>query len=382
MIPYGRQWIDEDDIAAVVEVLRSDWLTTGPKIIRFEEALAKAFGTAYAVAVCNGTAALHTAMFALGIGEGDEVIVPSMTFAATANAVVFQGGTPVFADVDPATLLVDTAQVKKKITARTKAIIAVDYAGQPCDYDSLQTLSQQNGLHLIADACHSPGGSYRGRPVGSLAEMSTFSFHPVKHITTGEGGAITTDDAQLARRMRLFRNHGITTDHYQRDQQGSWFYEMVDLGYNYRLTDIQCALGLSQLGKLPQWIKRRQKIAQQYDNTLATLTGVAPLQVRPEVSHAYHLYMIQVDLERFTVDRGSIFNAFREAGVMVNVHYIPVHLHPYYRAKWKTGPGMCPVAEAAYSRLITLPIFPRMTDADVSFVIETIKRIWQRFHRY
>lgn len=382
MIPYGRQWLDEDDIAAVVEVLRSDWLTTGPKISQFEEALAKAFGTAQAVAVCNGTAALHSAMFALEIGAGDEVIVPAMTFAATANAVVFQGGTPVFADVDPATLLLDPAQVKKKITARTKAVIAVDYAGQPCDYDRLQTLSQHYGFHLIADACHSPGGSYRGRPVGSLAEMSTFSFHPVKHITTGEGGAITTDNAELAGRMRLFRNHGITTDHYQRDQQGSWFYEMVDLGYNYRLTDIQCALGLSQLGKLPQWIKRRQKIAQQYDNTLATLTGITPLQVRPEVSHAYHLYMIKVDLERFTVDRGSIFKAFREAGVMVNVHYIPVHLHPYYRAKWQTGPGMCPVAEAAYGRLITLPIFPKMTDADVSCVIETMQDIWQRFHRF
>ena len=238
-LPYGRQWLDEDDIAAVGEVLHSDWLTTGPKVGDFEQAFAGFVGAKEAVTVCNGTAALHAAMYAVGIGPGDEVIVPPMTFAATANCVVFQGGTPIFADVNSDTLLLDPAQVESRITPRTKAVIAVDYTGQPCDYDALRTIADRHGLTLVADACHALGASYKGRPVGSLADLSTFSFHPVKHITTGEGGMITTGDPELARRMRVFRNHGITTDHRQREKQGSWFYEMVDLGYNYRLTDVQ-----------------------------------------------------------------------------------------------------------------------------------------------
>ncbi|MCP4566239.1 MAG: aminotransferase class I/II-fold pyridoxal phosphate-dependent enzyme, partial [FCB group bacterium] len=247
MIPYGRQSIDEEDIQSVVEVLRSDWLTTGPKVDAFEHALADYVGAEYGVAVSSGTAALHCAMYALGIGPGDEVILPPMTFAATANCVVFLGGTPVFADVQPDTLLIDPVAVEKKITKRTRAIIAVDYAGQPCDYDSLRDIANSHGLSLIADGCHALGAVYKGHRVGSLADMTVFSFHPVKHITTGEGGMITTNDPKFAGRMRRFRNHGIDTDFRQREQQGSWYYEMVDLGYNYRITDMQCALGLSQL---------------------------------------------------------------------------------------------------------------------------------------
>jgi hypothetical protein len=243
MLPYGRQTIGGDDIAAVVETLRSDWLTTGPKVGEFERAFAAYTGAAEAVAVTNGTAALHAAMAALDIGPGDEVIVPPMTFAASANCVVYQGGTPVFADVDADTLLIDPAEVERRISPRTRAIVAVDYAGQPCDYDALQAIADEHGLALVADACHALGGSDHGRPVGTLADLSTFSLHPVKHITTGEGGVITTNDPELAARMRIFRNHGITSDHRQREQQGSWFYEMTDLGYNYRLTDVQCALG-------------------------------------------------------------------------------------------------------------------------------------------
>ena len=374
-LPYGRQWLDDDDVAAVVEVLCSDWLTTGPKVAEFEQAFADFVDAREAVAVSNGTAALHAAMYAIGIGPGDEVIVPTMTFAATANCVVFQGGTPVFADVDPDTLLLDPAQVKAKITPRTKAIVAVDYTGQPCDYDALRAIGDRHGLILVADACHALGGSYKGRAVGSLAELSIFSFHPVKHITTGEGGMITTDDPDLARRMRIFRNHGITSDHRQREQQGSWFYEMVDLGYNYRLTDFQCVLGISQLRKLPGWVARRQEIARRYDAAVAKIPGVEPLGVREDVSHAYHLYVIRLDVTQLQVTRTEVFAALRAEGIGVNVHYIPVHLHPFYRQRFGTGPDLCPVAEAAYERILSLPIFPRMTEGDVEDVIIAVHRV-------
>ncbi|HOM08487.1 MAG TPA: aminotransferase class I/II-fold pyridoxal phosphate-dependent enzyme, partial [Syntrophales bacterium] len=294
MIPYGRQSIDEEDIQAVVEVLRSDWLTTGPKVEEFERAFARAVGAKHAVAVSSGTAALHAAMYALGIGPGDEVIVPPMTFAATANCVVFQGGTPVFADVEEETLLIDPKEVERRITPRTRAIIAVDYAGQPCDYDELCRIAKNNNIYLVSDACHALGAKYKGRPVGSLADLTVFSFHPVKHITTGEGGMITTDHPELADRMRIFRNHGITTDHRQREALGSWFYEMVDLGYNYRITDFQCALGLSQLKKLPIWLKRRHEIADEYRKFFSGSIDFEPLIVRDKVYHAYHLYIIRL----------------------------------------------------------------------------------------
>ncbi|NJN96693.1 MAG: UDP-4-amino-4,6-dideoxy-N-acetyl-beta-L-altrosamine transaminase [Anaerolineales bacterium] len=375
LIPYGRQQIDQADIEAVVQVLRGNWLTTGPGVTEFERAFADFVGTQEAVAVSNGTAALHAAMYALKIEPGDEVIVSPMTFAATANCVFFQGGRPVFADVEPDTLLIDPTVVEAKITPRTKAIIAVDYAGQPCEYDSLQTIATKYGLALVDDACHALGGSYQGRLVGSLADLNTFSMHPVKPITTGEGGVITTQDSQLAQRMRIFRNHGITSDHRQREVQGSWFYEMVDLGYNYRLTDIQCALGLSQLGKLPNWVIRRQEIARQYTAALTDLPAVQPLQVRADVSHAYHLYVIRLDLTRLQITRTEVFSALRAEGVGVNVHYIPVHLHPFYRQRLGTGPGDCPIAEAAYEQIISLPIFPQMTAKDIEDVITALHKV-------
>ncbi len=381
MLPYGRQWLDEEDIQAVIKVLRSDWLTTGPKVAEFEQVFADFVGVREAVAVSSGTAALHAAMYAIGIGPGDEVIIPPMTFAASANCVVFQGGTPVFADVDPDTLLLDPAHVEAKITPRTKAILAVDYTGQPCDYDALRAIADRHGLILIADACHALGGSYKGRPVGSLADLSTFSFHPVKHVTTGEGGTITSDDPDLAQRMRVFRNHGITSDHRQREQQGSWFYEMVDLGYNYRLTDLQCALGMNQLRKLPGWVARRQEIARLYDAAFTEIPAVKPLGVREDVSHAYHLYVIRLNLDQLQVDRARVFVALRAEGIGVNVHYIPVHLHPFYRERFGTGPGSCPVVEGAYERLISLPMFPRMSDQDANNVIVAVCKVIEAYQR-
>lgn len=375
ILPYGQQWLTEDDIAAVVQALRSDWLTTGPRVGEFERAFAELAGAREAVAVSNGTAALHAAMFALGVGPGDEVIVPPMTFAASANCVVFQGGTPVFADVDPRTLLLDPSEIETKITSRTRAIIAVDYAGHPCDYDALEAIARRYGLALVADACHALGGGYKGRSVGTLADLNVFSLHPVKQVTTGEGGIITTDDPDLAQRMRKFRNHGIETDHRQREQVGSWFYEMTDLGYNYRLTDIQCALGLSQIEKLPGWIVRRQEIARQYDSALSNLPVIRPLQVNPDVSHAYHLYIVKLCLDQLCVDRAAVFTALRAEGIGVNVHYVPVHLHPYYRNRFDTRPGLCPVAEAAYEQILTLPLFPRMTDSDVGDVVQAVSKV-------
>ena len=374
-LPYGRQSIDDEDIAAVTAVLRSDWLTTGPNVAEFEKAFAAFVGAAEAVAVSNGTAALHAAMYALSIGPNDEVIVPTLTFAASANCVVYQGGTPVLVDVEPDTLLIDPAKVEAAITPRTKAVIAVDYGGQPCDYEALRDICGRHNIALIADACHALGGSYKGTKIGSVADMTAFSLHPVKQITTGEGGVITTQDAEFARRMRVFRNHGITTDHRQREAQGSWFYEMVDLGYNYRLTDFQCALGISQLRKLPDWIVRRREIAGQYDALLREIPGCAPLAVRPDAVHAYHLYVIQLDLARLSGDRAAIFSALRAEGIGVNVHYIPVHQHPFYRARFGTAPGDCPAAEAAYERILSLPMFPDMADSDVRDTVDALAKV-------
>jgi len=381
MLPYAQPWIDEADIQAVVKVLHSDWLTTGPKVVEFERAFADCVGAKQAVAVSNGTAALHATMDAIGIGPGDEVIVPAMTFAATANCVLFQGGIPVFTDVDPDTLLLDPTQVSEKITARTKAIIAVDYAGQACAYDELRAISKRHGLMLVADACHAMGGSYKGRSVGTLADLNTFSFHPAKHITSGEGGMVTTDDADLARQMRMFRNHGISSSPRQREQQGTWFYEMAYLGYNYRLSDVQCALGMSQLDKLASWISRRREIARRYDAAFNEVPAIAPLGKRTDVGHSHHLYVIKLDSTLLDATRDRVFAALRAEGIGVNVHYIPVHLHPHYRQRLGTAPGLCPVAERAYQHILSLPLFPRMSDEDVNDVVTAVSKVAKAYRR-
>jgi perosamine synthetase len=369
--PYGRQTIDEDDIQAVVKVLRSDWLTTGPEIPAFESEFASAVGARFAVAVNSGTAALHAAVNACGVGPGDEVLVPAMTFAASANCVVYQGGTPVFVDVDHDTLLINIEDAETKISLRTKAIIAVDYAGQPCDYNRLREFASHHKLMLIADACHSPGGSYHGCPVGSLADLNVFSLHPVKPITTGEGGIITTDDETLAKQMRIFRNHGITTDHHQRQQEGSWYYNMVSLGYNYRLTDMQAALGRSQLKKLKRWSKKRRELADIYNEYLRNISSVQPLAVLPDIEHAYHLYVIRAETSEL---RAHLFKEMRARRIGVTVHYRPVHLHPFYREHFGTGPGLCPVAEDASLRILSLPIYPAMNENDMEAVVSVLTK--------
>jgi UDP-4-amino-4,6-dideoxy-N-acetyl-beta-L-altrosamine transaminase len=374
-LSYGRQTILQDDIDAVVKVLRSDWLTTGPAVEGFEKAIADFTGAKHAVAVSSGTAALHAAVHALGIGPGDEVIVPPITFAATANSVAYCGGTPVFADVKSGSLLLDPTRVREKITSRTRAIIAVDYAGQPCDYDELTGIARRHKLALVADACHALGATYKNRPAGQLADITAFSFHPVKHITTGEGGMVTTNNAALAGRVREFRNHCITADHRTRRKKGSYFYEMVDLGFNYRLSDFQCALGTSQLKKLPAWLEFRKNIARDYDQRLAGMRGVRPLEKLEGRTHAYHLYVVKVESKSGgSSRRDKVFGALRAQGIHANVHYLPVYLHPFYRTHFRYKAGLCPVAEAAYREILSLPIHPQIDASDVVHVVSVIDK--------
>jgi perosamine synthetase len=374
MLPYGRQWIGEDDIEAVVRVLQSDWITTGPSVAAFEEAFAAKVGSRYAIAVTSGTAALHAAAFAAGIKPGDEVLVPPMTFAASANCIRYQGGKPVFVDVRSDILNLDPQKAQALITERTRGIIAVDYAGQPSDLDELNAVAARHHLVVIEDACHALGAGYRGKKVGSLAHMTVFSLHPVKHITTGEGGVITTDDPVLAERLRIFRNHGITTDHRQRDKLGSWYYEMVDLGFNYRLTDFQCALGMNQLSKLDAWLLRRRRIASRYGEAFSAIPQIQPLSILQDRQSAWHLYVIRLNPALLRVSRAQVFQALRAENIGVNVHYIPVPWHPYYQ-QLGYGRGNWPIAEAAYEQIISLPIFPKMSDEDIQDVIEAVDKV-------
>ncbi|MDG1873862.1 MAG: UDP-4-amino-4,6-dideoxy-N-acetyl-beta-L-altrosamine transaminase [Mariniblastus sp.] len=377
MLPYGKQTIGQDDIDAVIEVLQSDWLTTGPKVIEFESQFAQTTGVSQAVAVSSGTAALHCAMFGAGIGktESEEVIVPSITFVATSNAAIYQGAKPVFADVDPKTLLIDPDDVRRKITSRTTAIVAMDYAGQPCDYEALRAIANEYNLVLISDACHSLGGYLDEQPIGTHADFTCFSLHPVKQITSGEGGMVVTHDAPAAARMREFRNHGITTDFRAREKLAKHQYAMESLGFNYRLTDIQCALGLSQLSKLARFTRRRNDIARFYRVLLSEVEHIETLPTRQGVLNAHHLFVIKWNAQLSGVTRDKAFKAMRERGVGVNVHYQPVYQHPFYIRQFGDQNGSCPNAEAAYSQILSLPIFPGMIETDVRRVVTELQEI-------
>lgn len=370
-LPYGLHDLSEDDVAAVVEALRSGWLTTGPAVTRFEDALAERFGARHAVAVSSGTAALHAAYFAAGVGAGDEVVTTPITFAATANAALYLGARPVFADVDPGTVLLTPAAAEAAIGPATKVLAPVDFSGHPVDVDGFRALADARGLVLVEDACHALGASVEGRPVGSLAHMTVFSFHPVKHAATGEGGAVLTDDAALATRLRSFRSHGMVHDapSMERAPDGPWYHEQQELGFNYRITDLQCALGASQLTRLDDFVARRRAIAAAYDAAFAELP-VDPLPDHP--GHARHIYVLR--LRGASPPRREAFEALRARGLGVQVHYLPVYRHPYYE-RLGYPLGLCPNAEDYYSRCVTIPLFPAMTDADVQRVIWDVRAV-------
>ena len=381
-IPYGRQSLDDDDIKAVSEVLSSSWLTTGPLVEKFEQALAEKVGAQYCVVFNSGTAALHAAYFAAGVGEGDEVITTPITFAATANAALYLGAKPVFVDIKPGSLHVDADKIEAAITDRTRVIAPVDLAGIPADLDRIMDLAGHHNLVVVEDACHALGASYKGRKVGSIADMSAFSFHPVKQITTGEGGAVTTNRQDFYRSLRTFRNHGIIRDsdlftacsgEGENEKRGNWYYEQQELGYNYRLPDINCALGLSQLGRLDQFVQRRRKIVHFYNEAF---TG-NPALLTPTVNNgetyfnepSWHLYILRLTGQ--SPPRRQLLERMHQKGIGSQVHYIPVYWHPYYR-NLGYQPGICPYAEDYYHRAFSIPLYPAMKDEDVQQVIAVV----------
>lgn len=370
-LPYGKQYIDQDDIKAVLEVLQSDWLTTGPKVKEFENALARRVGTTYAVAFNSGTSALHAAYFAAGVGPGDEVITSPITFAATANAALFLGARPVFCDVRPDTVNIDPSKIERYITSRTKVLAPVDFAGHPADLNDIMKIAKQHGLVVVEDAAHALGSFYNGKTVGSVADMTVFSFHPVKHITTGEGGAVVTDNKGYYERMLAFRSHGMVREKEKLYHwHGPWYHEMQYIGYNYRITDIQCALGLSQLKKLDLFLEKRRALADFYNRELGSLENLDLPVVIPGVSPVWHLYIIR--LKGNNPPRRELYESLHAAGIGVQVHYIPVYWHPFYE-KLGYQKGLCPVAEDYYWRTLSLPLFPAMTWEDAAKVIDEIK---------
>ena len=379
---YGRQYIDEDDIKAVVDVLRSDFLTCGPNITSLERKLCEVTGAKYAVAVSNGTAALHIACLAANIGEGDEVITTPITFAASANCALYCGARPVFADINPETYNISPESIKEHLSANTKAVVAVDFTGQATELNEISALCKEHNLVLIEDAAHSLGTVYDGRPVGSIADMTTFSFHPVKTVTSGEGGAVTTNDEELYRKLRLYPTHGITRnlDEMQNPSDAGWYYEQVDLGYNYRMTDIQAALLLSQLEKLPAFSARRKEIVKRYDEVFGTMPEIIVQQEIPESDTTRHLYILRLNRSLLTCDRREFFDALRAENIGTQVHYIPVYWHSYYE-KLGYKKDLCPEAEKLYSEILSIPLFYSMSDEDVEDVIIAVKKLITAFRK-
>lgn len=373
---YGKQWIEADDVAAVTETLLSPYLTCGPKITELENKLCEITTAKHAIAVSNGTAALHIACMAAGIGPGDEVIVSAITFAASSNCVLYCGGTPVFADIRPDTYNIDVEDVKRKITDKTKAIVAVDFTGQAVELDELRSICDEHGLILIEDGAHSIGTKYKGRPVGSIADITTFSFHPVKTVTSGEGGTCMTNDDELARKLRLYRSHGITRnmDEMVNKSDAPWYNEQVTLGYNYRITDVQAALLISQLNKLTRFSDCRKAIAKKYDDAFKDMPEIFLQSTIEESDTTRHLYIIRLNPEKLSCTRRDFFDAMLSEGTCPQVHYLPVYMHSYYE-KLGYKKGLCPVAEATYEQIMSIPFFAAMTEKDVEDTINAVKKI-------
>lgn len=382
VIPFHVPDIGEEEIAAVVDTLRSGWLTTGPKVKQFEEQFAGYVGSRHAVAVNSGTAALHLALEAIGTREGDEVIVPTMTFAATAEVVLYFKARPVLVDCDPETLNIDPEQIEKAINPKTRAIIPVDFAGQPCDFSRIAKIAGGRGLKVIEDAAHALPASFEGRMVGTLSDITCFSFYATKTITTGEGGMAVTDNEEWAERMRMMSLHGISKDAWKRyTASGSWYYEIHSPGYKYNLTDTAAALGLVQLNRCEEFRRGREKIAKLYDTGFSDLPEISTPVRLSAMRHAWHLYVIQLQLERLRIGRNEFIEELKKKGVGTSVHFIPLHMHPYYRDTFGYGPESFPNAFAVFNRIISLPIYPRMTEADVRYVVETVREIVERHRR-
>lgn len=365
-IPYGKQWVDDKDIKEVDKILRGDWLTQGPNVEKFEKAVAKYCKVKYAVAVSSGTAALHSAYSVAGIKPGDEAIVTPLTFAATCNMLVFCGAKPVFVDIESDTLNINSEEIKNKITGKTKAIVTVDFAGHPCDYDKIKVIAEKNKLLIIEDACHALGAEYKNEKIGSFADMTILSFHPVKHITTGEGGMVLTNNKTFYEKLKIFRNHGII----KKPEKGGWYYEIENPSFNYRIGDIQCALGKSQLKKISGFLKRRRGIALMYHKAFKNITKIILPTEKEYARSAWHLYPIGVQ----GIDRRKMFERLQKDGIGVQVHYMPLHLHPFYQKTFGYQKGDFPKAEEYYSRAISLPLFPKMTNKDIKRVIRSVKR--------
>lgn len=375
-ISYGKQFIDEDDIKAVVNALKSDCLTGGPEIVELEKRLCEVTGAKYAVAVSNGTAALHLAALTAGFAEGDEVIVSPITFAASANCVLYCGAKPVFADINPETYNIDPACIRKLITPRTKGIVAVDFTGQAVELDEIRQIAKEHNLILIEDAAHAIGTRYKGQPVGSIADMTCFSFHPVKTVTGGEGGAITTNNEEFYRKLMRLRTHGITRnqDEMVHPTDAIWYNEQVELGFNYRITDFQAALLISQLNKLPKFSARRREIVERYDEEFGKMPELMVQKEIPESDTTRHLYILRLNLERLTCDRRQFFDALRAENVIPQVHYLPVYYHSYYE-KLGYQKGICPNAEKLYEEIMSIPLYFSLTDEEVSDTICAVKKI-------
>jgi UDP-4-amino-4,6-dideoxy-N-acetyl-beta-L-altrosamine transaminase len=375
-LPYGTQWIDENEINEVVDSLKSSWITTGPKMTQFEEDFKKFKEAKYAIAVNSGTAALHISTSSIDINPGDEVITTPLTFVASANCVVYRGGTPVFADIKKDTYNIDPNEIKKKITSKTKAIIPVHFTGQPCDMDEILEIAEEHDLYVIEDAAHAIDAEYKGRKIGTLGDLTIFSFHPVKNITTAEGGMVTTNDDDFYEKLLMFRTHGISKDAEKRfGKSGGYYYDMQYLGYRYNLSELHAALGIHQLKKLKSFQKRRREIVEIYNKELQDFDEIIIPYKKDNVKHSWHLYIIQLEIEKLRVDRDYIFKALREENIGVNVHYIPVHYHSYYQNKFGLKKGILPNVEWLFPRILTIPLFPKMTNDDVYDVINALDKV-------
>ena len=381
-LPYGTQSFDQKEIDEIIDTLKSDWVTTGPKMRLFEDKFKDHVGSKYAIAVNSGTAALHISTSCINIKPGDEVITTPFTFVASANCVVYRGGTPIFADIKKDTYNVDPIEIKKKITSKTKAIIPVDFAGQPCDYDEICEIAEENNLFIIEDAAHAVDSEYKGRKIGNISDLTTFSFHPVKNITTAEGGMVTTNNDELYEKMLMFRTHGITKDAVNRfGKSGGYYYDMQYLGFRYNLSELHASLGIQQLNKLESFQKRRHEVVKIYNRELHNIPEITLPYVKKDIKHTWHLYVIQIDYEKLTIDRDYMFKALREENIGVNVHYIPVHYHSYYINNYHLSKGMFPIVEELFPKILTIPLFPRMTDDDVYDVINALEKLIKYYRK-